>query len=182
MTLTTGFDIASTAIDGLLVITQKQVSDDRGVVREFYRQSTHGTVAELRPWRQINVTESVRGAVRGLHGEQMTKLIACISGDAFGAYLDAREASPTFGAVVTVELQPGTQVLVPAGVCNGFQAVSDVCQYLYCFDDEWRAGMAGVGYDPLDPGLAIAWPLPVDPENRAQLSAKDAAAPRFSGV
>lgn len=173
----------ASAIEGLLVVTQRQASDERGTVREFFRQSTYtapaGIAEGVGGWQQINVTESRRGAVRGLHGEAMTKLIACVAGEAFGVYLDARQESSTFGAVVTAELRPGLQVLVPAGVCNGFQALSD-CQYLYCFDDEWRPGMEGVAYSPLDDGLGVTWPLPVDDADRAQISEKDAAAPRFS--
>jgi dTDP-4-dehydrorhamnose 3,5-epimerase len=83
--------------------------------------------------------------------------------------------------VVTVELAPGTQVLVPAGVCNGFQSVSEQgTQYLYCFTEEWRPGMAGIAYTPLDEGLEFHWPVPIDPADPAQISAKDAGAPRFS--
>jgi dTDP-4-dehydrorhamnose 3,5-epimerase len=37
--------------------------------------------------------------------------------------------------------------------------------------------MAGVSVNPLDPAVAIAWPLPVDASNPAQISAKDASAP-----
>jgi dTDP-4-dehydrorhamnose 3,5-epimerase len=37
--------------------------------------------------------------------------------------------------------------------------------------------MAGVSVNPLDPGAAIAWPLPVDVSDPAQISAKDANAP-----
>jgi dTDP-4-dehydrorhamnose 3,5-epimerase len=37
--------------------------------------------------------------------------------------------------------------------------------------------MAGVRVNPLDPDAAIAWPLPVDGSNPAQISAKDASAP-----
>ncbi|HEX3958176.1 MAG TPA: hypothetical protein VHZ03_16320 [Trebonia sp.] len=48
---------------------------------------------------------------------------------------------------------------------------------IYCFDQEWRPGMAGVSVNPLDPAAAIAWPLPIDPANPAQISAKDASAP-----
>ena len=131
--------------------------------------------------RQINVTESGYGAVRGLHGEATTKLVGCIAGEAFGAYLDARPDSASYGTVVTVELSPGTQVLVPAGVCNGFQSVSEGgTQYLYCFTEEWYPGMPGTAYSPLDDGLGFSWPIPVDAGNPAQLSAKDAAAPKFS--
>lgn len=172
--------IATTAIEGLQVITLKQVSDERGTVREFFRNSAYDG---LGGWQQINVTESGYRAVRGLHGEAMTKLISCVSGQAFGAYLDARQDSPSYGQVVTVALTPGTQVLVPAGVCNGFQSLSETgTQYLYCFTEEWRPGMAGVAYSPLDEGLGIDWPLPIDVSDPAQISAKDAGAPKFSEV
>ncbi|MEY2405681.1 MAG: dTDP-4-dehydrorhamnose 3,5-epimerase [Acidimicrobiaceae bacterium] len=169
--------VAPTSIDGLVVITMKQVEDERGAVREFYRESSwveHG-LPSLGPWLQINVTESRPGAVRGLHGEAMHKLVAIAHGEAFGAYVDTRPDSTTAGAIVTVALTPGTQVLLPNGVCNGFQSLGATpTQYLYAFDNEWVPGMAGTARSPLDPALAISWPLPIDPEDRAQISAKDA--------
>lgn len=178
----TDMQTETTAIDGLLILTMKQVDEDRGVVREFFRASSYAEpLAGLGSWQQINVTESKHGAIRGLHGEAMAKLVSCVAGEAFGAYLDSREDSASYGAVVTVALRPGTQVLVPAGVCNGFQSVSAAgTQYLYCFTEEWRPGMAGTAFSPLDPGLGIDWPLPVDVTDPAQVSAKDAAAPMFS--
>ena len=72
---------------------------------------------------------------------------------------------------------PGVQVLVPSGVANGFQALVDGTQYVYCFDKEWRPDVEGRSCNPLDPQLQIDWPLPVDPDDRAQVSAKDIAAP-----
>jgi dTDP-4-dehydrorhamnose 3,5-epimerase len=181
----TDMQSTETDIEGLLVLTLKQVSDERGTVREFFRASAHtpafaGGLPEG-GWRQINVTESGRGAVRGLHGEATTKLVGCISGAAFGAYLDTRPDSATYGNVVTADLAPGTQVLVPAGVCNGFQSVSEGgSQYLYCFTEEWQPGMAGTAFSPLDEGLGFHWPIPVDGSDPAQISAKDAAAAKFS--
>jgi dTDP-4-dehydrorhamnose 3,5-epimerase len=174
------FTVARTAIDDLVVLTMKAVGDERGVVREFYRASAwkEAGLPALDPWAQINITETRKGALRGLHGETMWKLVAVASGTAFGAYVDARPRSASFGKVVTVDLVPGQQVLVPNGVCNGFQSVTDT-QYLYCFDVEWAAGMAGLAVDPLDPALAIPWPLPIDTADRTQLSAKDAGLPAF---
>ena len=172
-----------TVIDGLWRITTKAVTDERGTVREFFRTSGFAGLGLPVPerWSQVNMTWTHRGGVRGLHGEAMTKLVGVAAGTAFGAYLDARPASPTCGTVLTVELTVGVQVLVPPGVCNGFQATSTGgCQYLYCFDQEWQPGMAGVAVTPLDPGLAIPWPIPPDPADPAMLSAKDAAAPRFA--
>lgn len=179
----TDMQVNNTAIDGLVVVTLKQVTDDRGTVREFFRLSAYadGPFAGLGAWQQINVTESKHGAIRGLHGESMIKLVSCVSGEAFGAYLDARPDSPTYGAIATVELRPGVQVLVPAGVCNAFQSVSpEGTQYVYCFTEEWKPGMAGIAYTPLDEGLGIDWPIQVDVDDPAQISAKDAGAPKFS--
>src|SRR5215475_1138524 len=90
-----------TAIDGLFVIDMKEVRDDRGVIREFYRESAFAEAGlpSLGPWLQINVTESAQGALRGLHGEDMYKLVAIASGEAFGAYVDARRDSRSCGSV-----------------------------------------------------------------------------------
>jgi dTDP-4-dehydrorhamnose 3,5-epimerase len=177
------FDAQDSAIDGLEIITIKQVSDERGTVREFFRLSAYASALAdtAGGFAQINVTFTKRGAIRGLHGEAMTKLVAVAAGEAFGVYVDARHDSPTFGAVVTATLAPGTQVLVPRGVLNGFQSTgSDGSEYLYCFDVEWQPDMPGIGAHPLDPDLGIAWPIEIDPADRSLVSAKDAALPRFS--
>ena len=174
-----------TAIDGLWEIRTKAVTDGRGTVRELFRTSGFAELGLPAPgrWQQINLTWTRQGALRGLHGEAVTKLVGVASGTAFGVYLDARRGSPSFGAVVTVQLDVGGQVLVPPGVCNGFQATSeDGCQYLYCFDAEWRADMAGVAVNPLDPALGIAWPIPPQAADPSMVSAKDAAAPRFAEI
>jgi dTDP-4-dehydrorhamnose 3,5-epimerase len=184
MTSVVELAVETTAIDGLRLITMKQVTDERGTVREFYRESAFvdAGLPSLGPWVQVNVTETREGGLRGMHGEQMHKLVAVAAGRAFGAYVDARPDSPSFGTVHTVELVPGRQVLVPPGVCNGFQALTDPVQYVYCFDTEWTPGMGGVAVSPLDPELAIAWPLPVDPDDPAQVSVKDREAPPLAAL
>lgn len=175
--------VQRTAIDGLFQIAAKSVTDERGTVREFFRTSGFAEAGLDVPerWQQINLTWTRHGALRGLHGEAMTKLVGVASGEAYGVYLDARAGSPGYGTVVTLPLTVGIQVIVPPGVCNGFQAVSpEGCQYLYCFDAEWVPGMAGVAVNPLDPALGITWPVAVDPSDPAMISAKDCAAPAFS--
>ena len=165
----------TTDIDGLFVITLKQVGDERGYVREFFRASSWNDLGlpDLGSWQQMNVTESKPGAIRGLHGEDMAKLVSVVSGRAFGAYVDTRAGSTSFGNVVTVDLEPGVQVLVPQGVCNGFQSLTDT-QYLYAFTNEWKPGMSGIAVNPMDPALGIAWPM--DPV----LSDKDRNLPTFA--
>ncbi len=175
------FAVEPGAIAGLIVVTMKQVSDDRGTIREVFRRSAFEAAGmTLGAFAQVNMTESRRGVVRGMHAEAMTKLLAVAHGAALGAYVDMRPDSTTLGMVETVELNPGVQVLVPSGVANGFQALTDPTQYVYCFDHEWRPGMPGSACNPLDPELAIPWPIDVDVDDPAQISAKDRNAPMFS--
>lgn len=178
------FEVQETAIDGLIIVRMKQVTDDRGTVREFYRASAFEDAGyPLPPFTQVNVTETVPGGVRGLHGEAMTKLIAIAHGSAYGAWVDTRADSPSRGAVVQLELEPGVQILVPEGVCNGFQSTGDTpTQYVYCFTSEWVPGMQGVALTPLDPELGIRWPLQIDIDDRAQISQKDLEAPTLAQV
>lgn len=165
-----------TAIPGLHVLRTKVADDERGVVREIFRPSALVDLGlPALEVRQVNLTVTRAGAIRGIHAEAMFKLVGVAAGEAFGVWVDLRPG-PGFGRVVTARLVLGVQVLVPPGVGNGLQAVDD-CEYLYCFDQEWQPGMAGACVHPLDPELAIAWPRPVDPTDPAQLSAKDAAQP-----
>lgn len=179
----TEFDTRRGPIDGMQIVTMKQVTDERGTVRELFRRSAFAE-AGIDPgvFAQINVTESRYGAVRGMHAETMTKLVAVASGEALGVYVDLRPGSPTHGEIDTVTLHPGVQVLVPAGVANGFQSLSEPCQYVYCFDTEWRPGMPGRACTPLDPSIAHLWPVPIDPDEPTQISAKDTSAASLAAL
>lgn len=175
--------VEESKIAGLKIIRSKTVTDDRGTVRELYRGSLYTTFLPntLSSWQQINLTRTKKGAVRGLHGEAMAKLVTVAFGSAFGVYVDTRLDSPTKGEVVTVDLKPGVQVFVPQGVCNGFQALEDT-EYLYFFDNEWQPGMSGVALTPLDAALNIRWPIPIDAQNCEQISEKDSKAPTLKEV
>lgn len=176
----TPFEVQSTAIEGLHIITMKQIEDDRGVVRELFRASAfkEAGLVDFDMWKQVNATETKQGVIRGLHGEQMSKLVAIVFGQAFGVYVDVRPNSPSKGKVVTANLVPGVQVLIPQGVCNGFQSISEgESQYIYCFDQEWIPNMKGYFVAPLDPDLGIEWPIPVSASDAALISRKDVNAP-----
>jgi len=167
-----------TTIEGLHLIRTKVVEDERGAVREILRPSALAALGlPALEVRQVNLTATREGAVRGIHAEAMHKLVGVAQGEAFGVWVDLRPG-PALGRVVTSKLVLGLQVFVPPGVGNGLQAVID-CEYIYCFDREWEPGMAGACVHPLDPDLAIPWPRPVDPNDPSQLSAKDAAQPRL---
>lgn len=174
------FRANSSNIEGLKIISTKMATDDRGTVRELFRDSVYSEVLPetITGWKQINLTRTRKGAVRGLHGEAMSKLVTVAYGSVFGAYVDTRPDSRTFGVVQTVHIIPGIQVFVPQGVCNGFQALEDT-EYLYFFDNEWAPGMPGTALCLLDPELGIRWPIPVDINNSDQISQNDSKAPTF---
>ncbi|MBQ4069174.1 MAG: dTDP-4-dehydrorhamnose 3,5-epimerase family protein [Lachnospiraceae bacterium] len=172
------FEVKDSNIDGLKIISVKMVTDDRGTVRELFRGSVYSEVLPdtVTRWKQINLTKTKKGAVRGLHGEAMSKLVTVAYGSVFGVYVDTRPDSKSFGAVQTVHITPGVQVFVPQGVCNGFQALEDT-EYLYFFDNEWMPGMSGTALCPLDPELDIKWPIQIDISDLNQISEKDSKAP-----
>ena len=122
-------------------------------------------------------------------------VVAAITPWNFPTGMITRKAGPGWAAGCTGVMRPASQtpfsalalaVLceragMPAGVCNAFQAVSEEgSQYVYCFTDEWRPGMAGIAFSPLDEGLDFSWPIAIDPSNPAQISTKDYNAPKFS--
>ena len=172
------FAVNDSNIEGLKIISAKMSTDDRGTVRELFRGSIYFEVLPktVTGWKQINLTRTKKGAVRGLHGEAMSKLVTVAYGSVFGAYVDTRPDSKTFGAVQTVHITLGVQVFVPQGVCNGFQALEDT-EYLYFFDNEWVPGMPGTALCPLDPELDIKWPIPIETSDFNQISEKDSKAP-----
>lgn len=51
------------------VITMKQIEDERGVIRELFRDSAlrDAGLTGFGSWKQINATETSQGAIRGLH-------------------------------------------------------------------------------------------------------------------
>ena len=120
---------STSEIDGLYIIQPKTVTDERGTVRELFRFSAYSDILPSTTWSQINLTQTKKGAVRGLHAESMSKLVTVAKGSAFGVYVDIRNDSTSFGKIVTVDLYPGVQVFVPNGVCNGFQALENNTEY-----------------------------------------------------
>ena len=172
--------VEPTAIDGLLRITPKAVTDDRGTVREFFRTSASATPVPVpQSWRQVNLTFTKRGAIRGMHGEAADKLIGIADGTAFGAWVDARRGSATRGLVVRAAGAGRTDVR--AGRCLQ-RFPSDVRRRvsILVLLRHRMAALDGRGRsEPARPGAAIDWPIP-EPSDPSFVSVKDAAAPRFA--
>ena len=85
--------------------------------------------------RQINVSYSLPGVLRGLHWQlppqDMCKFVTCLTGKIYDIVVDIRKASPTFMKLVCVPLQmfsetdePFNSIFIPAGFAHGFYVPS----------------------------------------------------------
>jgi dTDP-4-dehydrorhamnose 3,5-epimerase len=158
----TTFEVEKTDIEGLFTVRFKIFEDNRGSVMEFYRQSDFvaAGLPSLGERPQVNAPLTIKGAVRGIHAEFAHKLVSVASGEVYAVIVDLRPDSPTAGKWLGFTLRRGQGLFVSSGLGNSFQSVSEEPSiYLYYFEDEWRPDMPGVACNPLDPELAIDWPI-----------------------
>jgi dTDP-4-dehydrorhamnose 3,5-epimerase len=122
-----------------------------------------------------------RGILRGLHFQYPphfeAKLVRCVRGAIFDAFVDLRPESPTYLQHFTVELTAENRraVYVPPRFAHAHQVLEDNSETLYQVSG-FYAPEAESGLSYADPQLAIAWPLPPD------VSEKDQAWPPLSEV
>ena len=178
----TTFKVEPTDLEDLFKVQFKVIEDERGSLMEFYRQSDFEATGlpslEERP--QVNAPLTNKGAVRGIHAEYANKLVAVGSGKIFAVVVDLRKESKTVSKWQAFELTRGEGLFISKGLGNSFQSISnEPSVYLYYFEKEWRPDMPGVACNPLDPDLAISWPIPegggmiISPKDRANPSLKE---------
>lgn len=164
-----------TEFPGLMVVSQEVYHDNRGCFFETYRESLLSW-----HWVQDNVSQSVKGVVRGLHYQlkcPQAKLVTCLFGQIVDVVVDIRRGSPTFGKYYQIVLEGGTgnQLFVPEGFAHGFMVTSNVAIVHYkCSDYFDPKDARGILWN--DPALGIPWPI-LDRE--VCLSKKDAKNPLF---
>lgn len=154
-------------IEGLEVHQLTVHEDNRG----WFKENWAGQA--LHP-RQQNVSFNVRaGTTRGMHAEPWDKWVSVATGRVFGAWVDMREGSPTYGAKFGTEITPGTAVFVPRGVANGFQTLDDATAYIYLVNERYTPGgaYAYCSYREID------WPL-----EPTELSEADKGHPLLAGA
>lgn len=152
--------------------------DSRGFFARGYCAEEFRAVGLVQPIAQINHSRTAEaGTVRGLHFQHApaaeTKIVRCTAGRIFDVAVDLRRGSPTFLRWYGAELSAdgGASLLIPPGFGHGFQALEPAAEVLYLVTAAYRPEHED-GLHPLDPALAIGWPLPP-----CGLSERDAARP-----
>lgn len=158
--------VAETGIGGLRVVDLAVHGDSRGWFKENWQRAkmTALGIPDLRVVQNNVSYNEKRGVTRGIHAEPWDKFISVARGSVFGAWVDLREGSETFGKVFTCTLDPSKAIYVPRGVGNSFQALEDGTAYTYLVDAHWSLELKRTYtfVNLADPELAIEWPIPLD--------------------
>lgn len=176
--------VHQTGIPGLVVVDLSVHGDARGWFKENWQRAkmVGGLGLPDLLWVQNNISYNVeRGATRGIHAEPWNKFISIATGSVFGAWVDLRAGSPTFGRVYTCVLDPSKAIFVPRGVGNSYQALEDGTAYTYLVDAHWSAELKKTYtfVNLADPDLAIEWPIPLD---QCEISEADKNHPMLADV
>ena len=171
------------SIDGAWAVTPQQYGDQRGQFLEWFRADR---LAELAGHRfqtaQANLSVSARGVIRGIHFADVppgqAKYVACVRGAVLDVVVDLRRGSPGFGHWEAVRLDDTDRraVFLAEGLGHGVCALTDDATLAYLCSTVYQPAVEHTVH-PLDPELAIDWPV-ADPV----LSERDAAAPPLAAA
>ena len=153
--------------------------DERGVFLESFKADTFES-AVGRPFdlRQMNISVSRRGTVRGIHYADVppgqAKYVQCFEGKILDIVVDIRVGSPTFGQWDAAELdaESRTGLFITEGLGHAFCALTDSVTVGYLCSTPYSP-TSEHGIHPLDPALDLPWP----DMSEIVLSDKDKAAP-----
>jgi dTDP-4-dehydrorhamnose 3,5-epimerase len=180
------YQVTSTPIEGLLVLTPKVFGDARGFFYESFNARDFKQATGLeRHFVQDNHSKSARGVLRGLHYQvqhPQGKLVRVTQGVVFDVVVDIRKGSPTFGQWFGMELSADNakQLWVPEGLAHGFLVTSESAEFLYKTTDYWYPEHErSILWSDTD--LKIDWPLHLL-SGPPLLAAKDAQAATFQAA
>lgn len=175
--------VAETGIEGLKVLDLSVHGDSRGWFKENWQRvkMTELGIPDLRIVQNNISYNDERGVTRGIHAEPWDKFISIARGSVFGAWVDLRAGSPTYGNVYTCTLDPSKAIYVPRGVGNSFQALEDGTAYTYLVNAHWSAQLKKTYtfVNLADPELGIEWPIPL---SEATISEADKHHPMLKDV
>ena len=175
--------VEETGIEGLKVVELSVHGDPRGWFKENWQRAKMVAlgVPDLRVVQNNVSFNAERGVTRGVHAEPWDKFISVGCGSVFGAWVDLRQGSETYGRVYTTRLDPSRAIYVPRGVGNSFQALEDGTVYTYLVDAHWSAELKRTYtfVNLADPALGIDWPIPL---SEATLSEADKKHPMLADV
>ncbi len=149
------------AIPGCFTGQLPVMSDARGGFQKLFHQPTFDTMVPGITLREMYVTTSHAGVLRGMHFQtpphDHAKVVVCLSGEVTDVVLDLRRGQG-FGAVDHVRLSPAGDncVVLPKGIAHGFCAHADNSSLLYLVETVHAPSHdAGIAWD----SFGFDWPV-----------------------
>jgi len=166
--------IEETGIEGLVLLTPRVFSDERGAFSETFNQKEFEAIAgKSVAFLQDNESVSHKNVLRGLHFQlppaAQGKLVRVIKGAVLDVAVDLRKDSDTYGKHFSVHLsgENKKQFWIPEGFAHGFLSLENETVFAYkCtayYSPEHERTIAWN-----DPDLAVDWGI-----NDPVISAKD---------
>lgn len=145
-------------VQGVFAYQNPVFKDDRGWFQELNR-----TIMDASPFVQTNSSWSQFGVLRGMHLQKKNpqgKLIHCLKGTIWDAWIDLRPDSPTFKkwGAMQIQAETGESVYLPPGLAHGFFVMSQFALVVYqCTTHHDKESDGGVYWR--DPEINIEWPF-----------------------
>ncbi len=169
------FTFEKTPLEGLVIITPKVFSDERGFFLESYKKSEFIKEGISEEFVQDNHSFSVKNSIRGLHFQvkpyAQGKLVRCTKGSVWDVAVDLRKESNSFRKYFYLELTGDNRKIlyIPPGFAHGFAVLSETAEFLYkCTEEYSPESDCGIIWNDSD--IRIDWPVAKD---EAVLSPKD---------
>lgn len=151
-------------IRDVVLVRPERHLDDRGFLKEVYREDVFARAGIEARFVQDNLTRSVQGALRGLHYQlppaTQGKLVGVVRGRIFDVAVDLRRGGPTYGKWVarTLDTDSGEMLWIPPGFAHGYCTLSETADVFYKLTAPYHSHLSrGVRWD--DPALGIQWPV-----------------------
>ena len=151
--------VTFTNFSGLKIIQSKTYKDNRGFVKESYKQKN----LKNKDFIFAIISSSKKNVIRGLHLQtkfKQAKYISVLKGAILDVVLDLRKESKTFGKHFKVILSANNDksLFIPAGFAHGFLSLKkENIVYYKCTN--YRSAKHEVGLLWNDKDLKIKWPI-----------------------
>ncbi|MFI5782565.1 dTDP-4-dehydrorhamnose 3,5-epimerase family protein [Nocardia sp. NPDC051570] len=182
--------IRELTIPGAWEVTPQLHADDRGVFHESFRAAAFEEAVGRRfDLRQVNISTSAAGVLRGIHYTEnppgQAKYVTCVRGAFLDVVVDLRRDYPTFGRwdSVVIDDVARKSVFLSEGLGHALVSLEDNSTVSYLCSLEYSPEL-NRDLDAFDPELAINWPT-IDRNGEPLTyirSGKDAAAPRLADM
>ncbi len=156
-------EVTQTNLPGVLIITPRAFSDDRGFFKETWHQTRYADAGLPEQFVQDNHSYSSKHVLRGLHSQithPQGKLVGAVTGTIWDVAVNVDPTSPHFKKWVGVELSAENhrQLYIPPGFLHGFVVLSETANVTYKCTDLYTPGdELGVMWN--DPDIGIEWPI-----------------------